>query len=128
MDPTVTANNDFYIGDPFTGAGTDRTLHIGYRNATQYTFAQYADDLNVTFPTTQFPAGPLIASHVHTQGPTRRQLYLNGMAAGNSSMANLGPISQANIGRANGGSFHGDMAEVIVYNTNLTELQRISVE
>ncbi|MGC3960987.1 MAG: hypothetical protein QM813_24565 [Verrucomicrobiota bacterium] len=124
LDPAVTANNDYYIGAPFSGGGVDRVLHIGYRNAAQYTFAQYAGDLNVA---AFVGTGGLIASHIHATG--QRQIYFNGALAGSQGGANhLSGTAQGNIGQGNGGNFRGDIAEVIVYSTNLTELQRVGVE
>ncbi len=120
LDPTVTANNDFFIGTPFNNV--DNTLHVGYRNATQYTFALYADDLNVTTP----GAIPVITSHIHSPGS--KAIYSNGALAGTGGSANLGVVLQGNIGRGNGGNYHGDIAEVIVYKTNLTQVQRVGVE
>jgi hypothetical protein len=120
LNPTVTPNNDYFIGTPFNNV--DNTLHIGYRNTAQYTFAMYADDLNVATP----GAIPLITSHIHSPGA--KQLYFNGAFAGNGGSANLGVVLQGNIGRGNGGNYHGDISEMIVYNTNLTEVQRVGLE
>jgi len=124
-----TANNDYYIGTPFFNPGSgpgnggvDCVLHVGYRNSTQYTFSQYADDLNVSLP----PAGPLVASHIHGSGS--KAIYFNGALAGSGGGSHLVVVSQGNIGQGNGGNFNGDIAEVIVYNTNLTDLQRVRVE
>ena len=123
LDPAVTANNDYYIGTPFTGDGVSKVLHIGYRNASQYTFAQYANDLNVPAA----PVGPLIASHIHPNN--QKQLYFNGALAGTQGGAgHLITVAQGNVGQGNGGNFRGDIAEMIVYSTNLTDLQRVGVE
>jgi hypothetical protein len=122
LDPLVTANNDYFIGTPFIGDGVDKALHVGYRNSGSYTFAQYADDLNVTAP----PAGPVIGSHIHPPG--QQEIYLNGALAGSRGASYLVTVGQANVGRGNGGSFRGDIAELIVYSTNLTTAERISVE
>lgn len=120
LDPTVTPNNDYFIGTPFNNV--DNTLHIGYRNATQYTFALYADDLNVATP----GATPLVTSHIHSPGS--KQIYFNGVSGGSGGSQNLGVVLQGNIGRGNGGNYHGDISEILVYKTNLTDAQRISVE
>jgi hypothetical protein len=121
LDPTVTANNDYWIGTPFNNV--DNTLHVGYRNTGSYTFAFYADDLNVTTP----GAVPLVASHIHPAGA--QSIYLSGALGGTrTTSANLGVVLQGNIGQGNGGNYHGDIAEVIVYKTNLTDVQRIGVE
>ena len=121
LNPTVTPNNDYWIGTPFNN--TDNTLHVGYRNTTQYTFAFYADDLNITTP----GAIPLVASHIHASGS--KAIYLNGVLAGTGGSANLsGGVLQGTIGRGNGQNYHGDISEVLIYKTNLTEVQRIGVE
>lgn len=120
---TATPNNDYYIGTPFNN--TDRTLHIGWAaGGTQYKFAQYADDLTVANPA----AGPLVVSHIHASGT--KKIFFNGASGGanNSGQNNLGVVLQGNLGQGNGGNFHGDIAEIIVYRTNLTDLQRVSVE
>ncbi|HEX3801029.1 MAG TPA: hypothetical protein VH413_20225 [Verrucomicrobiae bacterium] len=125
LSPSETANNDFFMGTPFlnVAGGVDHVLHMGYRNAgPQYTFAFYADDLNVAWS----GSGPQIASHVLSPG--QKAIYLNGVLAGTGGSQFLGNVNPGNIGQGNGGSFHGDIAEIIVYNTNLTEVQRIGVE
>src|SRR5262249_40604750 len=107
---------------PFIGDGVDKTLHIGYRNVSSYTFAQYADDIDVPIA-----IGPVIGEEIHP--PNRQEVYLNGSLAGSRNGANyLLPIGQATIGRGNDANFHGDIAEVIVYSTNLTADQRVAVE
>jgi len=120
LNPTVTPNNDYFAGTPFNNV--DNTLHLGYRNTLQYTFAFYADDLNVATP----GSAPVVTSHIHPAGS--QQIFINGTSAGSRGSQNLGPVLQGNIGRGNGGNFHGDMAEFIVYRTNLTALQRVGVE
>ena len=55
-------------------------------------------------------------------------MFFNGALAGSGGSANLGVVLQGNIGRGNGGNYHGDISEIIVYKTNLTALQRIGVE
>jgi hypothetical protein len=120
LDPTVTPNNDYFIGTPFNNV--DNTLHIGYRNTAQYTFAFYADDLNVPTP----GSGPVITSHIHSPGG--KQVYFNGVQGGTGGGQNLGVVLQGNIGQGNGGNYHGDIAEIVVYKTNLTDVQRVGVE
>lgn len=120
LSPSETANNDFWIGTPYNGV--DNTLHVGYRNTTAYTFALYADDLNVPTP----GAIPLVTSHIHSPGS--KQIYFNGTLAGTGGSANLGTVLQGTIGQGNGGNYNGDISEVIVYSTNLTFSQRVSVE
>lgn len=124
LDPAETANNDYYLGSAFYANGVDHVLHIGYRNASQYTFAQYADDLDVSAPA----AGPVIASHIHGSGT--KQIYFDGSLAGENTggQNDLLTLGQATVGQGNGGNFHGDIAELIVYRTNLTDLQRVEVE
>jgi hypothetical protein len=121
-----TPANDYYIGTPFNNVngdgGVDHALQVGWRNTTQYTFAQYADDLNVATPGT----GVLLASHILTNGT--RQVFFNGVLAGSGSCNYLKSVTQGNVGRGSGNQFHGDIAELIVYSTNLTTLQRVGVE
>ena len=120
LNPTVSPNNDYFIGTPFNNV--DNTLHVGYRNTSQYTFAMYADDLNVPTP----GSSPVVTSHIHSPGS--KQVFFNGVLAGSGGSQNLGVVLQGNIGRGNGGNYHGDISEIIIYKTNLTELQRIGVE
>ena len=120
LSPSETANNDYFIGTPFNNV--DNTLHVGYRNTASYTFALYADDLNVPTP----GAIPVVTSHIHSPGS--KQVYFNGTRAGTGGSANLGTVLQGTIGQGNGGSYHGDIAELIVYKTNLTYSQQVSVE
>ena len=126
LSPSRTPSGDYYIGTPFYNVngdgGNDHALQVGWRNTTQYTFAQYADDLNVTTPGT----GVLLASHIHANGT--RQVFFNGVLGGSGSCNFLRVVNQGNVGQGSGNNFHGDMAEMIVYRTNLTSLQRVSVE
>jgi len=66
LSPTRTANNDYYMGTAFTGSGNDQVLHIGYRNAGSYTWAQYADDMNVAYPATPIIASTFMLRDVET--------------------------------------------------------------
>lgn len=120
LNPSETANNDYFIGTAFNNV--DNTLHVGYRNTTSYTFALYADDLNVPTP----GAIPLVTSHIHSPGS--KAIYFNGTLAGTGGSANLGTVLQGTIGQGNGGNYHGDISEIIVYSTNLTYAQQVSVE
>ncbi len=129
LSPTRTANNDFYMGNTGVPANyQDGSLHIGYNNTTTYKWGQYADD------TTYNPAGGvsslglLIASHIHGVGT--RDMYFNGVrVVGSTGASYLSPAMLTGaIGDANGGFFNGDIAEVVIYRTNLTDIQRVGVE
>ena len=67
----------------------------------------------------------MVASHIHASGS--KALYFNGVLSGTGGSQNLGVVTQGTIGRGNGQNYHGDIAEVLVYKTNLTEVQRIGV-
>lgn len=124
---TNTVASDFYMGTPFlnVGGGVDHVLHIGWESPTDYKWGQYADDFDVSANTPPQDV-PVIASHINNAGT--KQIFFDGVLAGTSGGNLLGVVNEGNLGQGNGGNFFGSLAEVIVYSTNLTTLQRVSVE
>jgi len=120
----VTGNN-YFLGSDFNN--TDATLHYGYRSANQFTASQYADDLNWTAPANFAPATPRLWM-ARVDSSASRQIWLNGVERANNGVSLVGTLTNSTVGRGNGGTYIGDLSEVIVYNRGLDDNERVSVE
>ena len=128
-------SSSYFFGSDNNG-NTDQLLHTGYNNDSSIKFAMYGDDQNITVGT---PFLPPIQPHLWTfELPTNltRAIYLGHTVLGTQNANRLltGPSFQAGtfngrVGRANGGNnYLGDFAEVILYNTALSGLDRTNIE
>ncbi|HWX21680.1 MAG TPA: hypothetical protein VN578_17385 [Candidatus Binatia bacterium] len=121
--------NSYIIGNDGPGA-TDLNLHIGYQSGTDWKWGQYGDDMDFT-GTTFSPSTPLISTEVMNSSRLET-LYFNSVS--NFSRTANGLLSPSNlgngrIGRAqNGNPYQGDIAEVMVFNTALSGLDRTNLE
>ena len=122
------SGSSYFIGTT-GGNATDLTLHIGYNTPTEWRWGQYGDDLNYdttfVFPTTRISTEKITAGLAET-------LYFNSKAVASRPGAGLltgTNLSHGNVGRAiGGGNYQGDLAELIVYNTALSDADRTNVE
>lgn len=124
---TLAANvNGYYFGDD-TVSGTDATLHIGYRNSGQHTFAFYSDDLedcNVSGTGTT-----RIWSHWLPSGANRvtRRNGATDVTHGNSNY--LTQFVSPRIGRVFGtNNYVGTISEIVIYAGKITLAQIQQVE
>jgi hypothetical protein len=118
--------NSYFFGSSFNNV--DATLHMGYRNANTFTFAQYADDLNWTAPANfAFQTPRLWTGRLDAAG--NQEIFLNGvMRAQRGANAFPGTLIGGAVGQGNGGHYSGDLSEVIVYNRDLSDQERATVE
>jgi hypothetical protein len=122
------------IGNDYNGTGTDRVLGFGYRNTNQFTIQLYADDINYTSSLGWLSnAAPRLWTGI-LNNTFRQYIYLNSGGPGSYVASRQGNsyllgMAQAHVGAGGGGSvYRGEIAEMVVYNTNLTDVQRQSVE
>jgi hypothetical protein len=121
------AGGQYFLQDAYTGGGTDGVLGFGYRNTTEFTIQEYADDINYTQSAGWLPVQPRLWTGIlnHTNN-WNQHIYLNGtpmaIRQANSSLTNT--IGQGEVGAG----YYGGLAEIAVYKTNLTDVQRSNVE
>jgi hypothetical protein len=125
------ASTSYLFGND-NGGGNDQTLHIGYNNDSSFKFAMYGDDLNYSSPVAFLPP---IVPHLWTMklATNRLQtLYLNSAQLTTRTAGNFltgTGLTSGRVGRANGGNqYLGDIAEVLVFNTALSDLDRQNME
>lgn len=117
------SNNGYYFGDDNTNGGTDSSLHIGYRNRGNHTFAFYADDLeNYAVSGAGFRRIMTNWLPESSNRVTRR----NGAEDVRHVNSNrLTDFTAPRIGRVFGGNYYtGTISEIIVY-TNDIGLQNV---
>jgi autotransporter-associated beta strand protein len=119
--------NRYYMGT--VGAATNQGMHIGYRNDTQYTLAQYGNDLNVAVPAF---AGKEIRVWTNMLSGAGHSIFMNGAQLGNNgNTTGLTAVGQGQIAagyQAAGQLYRGDLAEIIIYPTGLSVADRQTVE
>jgi hypothetical protein len=120
------SGNSYFFGSSFNNV--DATLHMGYRSANTFTFAEYADDLNwaapanFTFNTARIWTGRL-------DGSGSQNIFLDGvLEAQRGANAFPGTLIGGAVGVGNGGHYNGDLSEVIVYNRGLADSERTEIE
>jgi fibronectin-binding autotransporter adhesin len=107
------SSSSFIIGNSY--GGVDGTLACGYENTSQWRWQQYADDLNYN-ATFVFPQ-PRVWTEVMNDS-LGETLYLGPTIASTRTADSFlvgTTLNQGNVG----GSYLGDLAEIIVYNTDL---------
>ncbi len=127
VEGRTNAGNVYFLG---TANGTaNNGLHFGYRDNTTFTLAQFANDINATVPGYTSQAFDLWAGQLDLG--SGRALYRNGTnVAGNANVTPFTPSIGA--GRVGCGFstqfFHGDLAEILIYNRALGTAERQAVE
>jgi fibronectin-binding autotransporter adhesin len=121
--------NNYYMG---TAPGaTNQAMHLGYRNDTDYTFAQYANDLDYANASLAYTGTQVFRTWTDTLSATGHTIYLN--SAQVASNGNTNPFVAANngtvgVGFGGGTEYIGDLAEIVVFNSALSASQRTSIE
>ena len=124
-----TQNNNYFLG---TGTGaTNEGLHVGYRGDTDYTLAQYANDLEYVNGSLQLTSTQVFRTWLNMLDGAGHTIFLNGTPV--SSNGNTSPFLTANFGTVGRGftggtQYNGDIAEVIFFNSALTPSARQAVE
>jgi hypothetical protein len=118
-----------------TYEGVDGTLGFGYQTGNSFRLQQYADDTTYTLASgvpyfTNVAPQPRIWSAINdvtnSNGNDDEWLYYNGApVAGGGGHHYLDSVIGAHIG---GGNCYQGLAEIAIYNTNLTDVQRSNVE
>ena len=118
--------NSYFFGSGYNGV--DQTLHMGYRTADTFTFAEYADDLNWVAPVNfTFPTPRLWTGRLDSSG--NQNIFLYGILEATRAANNYpGTLTNGAVGVANGGHYNGDLAEIVVYNRDLSDTERETVE
>lgn len=121
------AGNRYYLGT--LGGSANNALHIGYRDSTTYTLAQYANDINVAVPAF---TGQLFRTWVDELNGTGHYIFLNGSNVGSSASTVPLTVGSTTSGRVGMGFsaqyYYGDLAEILIYSSGLSDQDRAAVE
>jgi len=125
-----TSNYSFLMSTTgYTGPG-NTISHFGYRTPSQYTVAQYGNDVNFTTQATT-------SLELHTAvkySTTSSQFYKNGASLGtlsNSGATNLADLGLYSLGYytpISGGYFNGNLSEVVVFAKALDATERSNMD
>lgn len=130
VEGKTNTNNNYFLGTN-PGGNTNQSLHFGYRNDTDFTFAQYGNDLDC--------AAPAFVTQVAREwtgkfdSTTGHFIYLNGaVQASNGDKTGFngqGP-GFGYVGAAFGKNapYSGDLAEILIFASALTDVQRTGVD
>jgi endoglucanase len=131
VDGGKAGGNNYFIGN--TGNATDQALHMGYPDGSGTTFrlGQWADDLTYTGLVNSVTTPRLWSGKLDTT--SGHFLYLNGTLVTNfgSTAKVTGAMASGHIGAAfdtTSSLYHGDLAEVLVYNRALSDPERRQAE
>ncbi|HEY3322308.1 MAG TPA: autotransporter-associated beta strand repeat-containing protein [Planctomycetota bacterium] len=125
-------NQRYYLGT--RNGATNSGLHIGYRNDTAFTLAQYANDLDTPVPNFAGQVFRLWTGRLDTAGGGGHSVFLNGTSV--ATNANTTPLNAAlgagcvgaGFGGLAGFAYSGDLAEILIYNSALSPANRQTVE
>jgi hypothetical protein len=107
----------------------NRKPHLGYRNNTSLTFAQYGNDYDVAV---LGYTSPIPRIHVFRfNSAVGKTLHVNGSELINQTTSNaktgLVSYNNAQIGRY-GSYYEGDIAEIIIFNKHISDNERKDIE
>ncbi|MBO6495034.1 MAG: T9SS type A sorting domain-containing protein [Roseivirga sp.] len=113
-----------------TGGTTNQDLHFGYRSSTVATIAHWGNDMDVTVNAFDSPSSPyLLFADYDGTGRTIEELRSDDF--NRNTDANTTDLSgtQTNyIGDlASVGNYNGAISEVLVYNSSLTDLEKLRI-
>jgi hypothetical protein len=121
----TTATSQYFVQNSYDGV--DGTLGFGYRNSTQFTIQQYADDVNYTQAAGWLPIQPrLWTGSIDNTNGWHQHIYLNGAPV--AIRTSTGPLLAMARPQEIGAGYYGALAEIAIYATNLTDVQRSNVE
>lgn len=120
---------NYFIGG--TTESTNSLLHLGYRDDTHITFAQYLNDIDIVVAAYSSPTPKI---HVFTYSSTAgKSYYSNGtqLMTSSGATAGLSSFNNAKIGYYGNFPpeyFDGDLAEIIIFSKALKAEERMSIE
>jgi hypothetical protein len=123
------SGSSYYIGSNVTppSGQQDSILHIGYNSVQQFHLGFFADDLN--YNVAGFAAGVPRIWSTGLDGSGNQYIYLNGTQAATRVAGNyLQNLIGSAVGRGNGATFKGNLAEIVVFNQSLSDQDRQTVE
>ncbi len=133
----VNAGGNQYILGSNSG-GTNTSLHFGYRDSATFTLAQFNNDLDYspTTPVQSYNGSSEVAMDWSGKLDTAsgHAIYFNGgssVASNGNTDALISQTTTSGIlgaGFNNSAPFNGDVGEVLIFNTALSDAQRAAVE
>ncbi|MDX2083680.1 MAG: prepilin-type N-terminal cleavage/methylation domain-containing protein [Rickettsiales bacterium] len=129
------ATNNYFIGG--TSSTDDGNLTLGYSNNTTAVHGQYSDD--ITYSVTSY-SSPTPKLHTYTLNDVAslsnsgKRYWINGSGASASKASNVSQTATlvsflgAAIGKRLTNYFNGDLAEIIIFNRNLKEQERLAID
>ena len=124
---TAPKNSNIHIGAGINSLNAG--IALGYLTTTAYTHSHY-QGADVAFNSTASGAGEIF-SNTFSATTLKVHTYKNGLLESLGSgpgMASLSAFSPAYLGRNMTNYFRGDIAEIIIYNKELTDDERQGVE
>lgn len=116
----LSAGSPFFFGnDTVPNPASNNTLHIGYRNSGNFTFAFYANDIEV-YQAFSNAVTRVWAFYMPSSG--NRTARLNGSTVGTGNTTKLGNFNAPVIGRTFGNydsAYYGTISEILVYNADI---------
>ena len=114
----------FLMGNDNANSPVNNALHIGYRDSNDFTFAFYANDLEVTaIPPAPFVNGVTRVWAFYLPTSSNRNVRLNGsLVATHTNSTRLGRFDAPVIGRVFGTyneAYYGTISEVLIYNADI---------
>ena len=115
-----TGGTYFMFGnDSIPSPATNNALHIGYRNNGDFTFAFYANDIEVV---QTFPNGVTRVWALYMPSSGNRNVRLNGSVVATGNTTQLGTFNAPVIGRLWGSyndAYYGTISEILVYSGDI---------
>jgi len=116
----LSAGSPFFFGnDTVPNPASNNALHIGYRNSGNFTFAFYANDIEV-YQAFSNAVTRVWAFYMPSSG--NRTARLNGSTVGTGNTTKLGNFNAPVIGRTFGNydsAYYGTISEILVYNADI---------
>ncbi len=116
----LSAGTPFFFGnDTVPNPTTNNTLHMGYRNSGNFTFAFFGNDIEV-YQAFSNAVTRVWAFYMPSSG--NRNVRLNGSIVGTGNTTRLGNFNAPVIGRVFGGygdAYYGTISEILVYNADI---------
>ena len=123
------SNNNYFMGQIGSSSANNK-LHFGYRYDSQFTIAHYSNDSEHAVPTKSNEYNIVIGRFEN--GTLNRSLFFNGnetqKLTGTESTSPLSNSGNLLIGQANNAHYSGDIQEVLVFNSALSDADITGVE